>query len=483
MKLVWIVVAAVLGLITLYLAGFTTLNLTGQRLLASFIVIMTIWAADAMPLAVSCLLLLTLTSFAVVDGKTIKSIEAGLKLSLSGFSNTVPITVVAGTAFAAVIKSSGLAERIVYNIMKLVAGKKGESKLSNILGALFIADIPASLMIPSAMGRCALYMSMVEGLDKPFKFAKISSGQNYNPFQKAIWIATALIPIIMGGAFLTGAEATIMVGGLIGEATKITQYWGSTFALLFIPAVLTMAFSYFCLVRLFPSSIDSVNTTFIREQVDKLGPMTYKEKYCLVSFIIMIALFMTDKFHNIPAPLILIFMSFALYLPIIGPGEWKKDSKEIAWNGYFIIATALGFSTVLSKFGVLTYFANKLSSLGISNYFLVLTFMIIVTLVVRLGIASITSAAALLVPISIAFGNAAGLTAPQLVAVGWITYAFCRISFFLPHQGAQLIMTFDRDYYGRNDLMKAAKYITLGAAVIYIVWSWLFIPSILTIIS
>lgn len=56
-------------------------------------------------------------------------------------------------------------------------------------------------MIPSATGRCALYMSIAEGFEKPFKFSKLIDDAEPNPFQKAVWIAVALIPIIMGAPF------------------------------------------------------------------------------------------------------------------------------------------------------------------------------------------------------------------------------------------------------------------------------------------
>lgn len=473
------------GALTLVVAGQTGLDVYGQRLLAVFAVIVVVWGTGCMNLSVSCMLLLVLMTLAVTNFSGVKgglSMSRAFALGLGGFSGVVPITVIAGTGFAAVIRSSGLAERIVYMIMKLVAGRKGAAKPSRVLAALFLADVPASIMIPSATGRCALYMSIAEGFEKPFNFRKMEEGAGDapNPFQKAVWIAVALIPIIMGGAFLTGAEATIMVGGLIEQGTKVPQFWTTSFALLFAPALMVMFVSWFFLVRLFPSTVTSIDTSFIDEQRKRLGPLTYKEKYCLASLLVMIGLFLTDTLHNIPAPLVLVLMCVVLFLPGVGAGSWKKEGKEIAWDGYFIIGVALGFSNLLSRYKVMDFIASKISLLNIESYALALLVMILATLVIRLGIASITSAAALLIPISIAVGQAAGLSAFQVVGVAWVTYAFCRVSFFLPHQGAQLIMTFGLNFYTKNDLTRSAVYITAAAVGIYGVWSYFFVSPILS---
>ena len=475
--------ALVLGLIAMALMGSTELTVQGQRMVGVLVAIMYIWISGCMPLAASCLVLIILETFAATDFTG--AIEGGLTMSkalsktLASFASTTPMTVIVGTALAAVVKSSGLAERIVYLIMRLVAGKSGKAKASRVLGAMFLADVPASLMIPSATGRCALYMSIAEGFEGPFKFG--DPEKEHNPFQKAVWIAVALIPIIMGGAFLTGAEATIMVGGLIEETSGVAQGWGITFAVLWIPALLLMAAAFIILMKRYPSNVGDVDVSFINNKLASMGKMTRNEIYCLVVLVMMVLLFVTDSIHGIPATFVLVIMCALLFLPGIGPGNWKVDGKKISWDGYFIIASAMGFSSLLSSFGVMKFFADKIALLGIHSYLVALLVMIVVTLLVRLGIASITSAATLLVPISMAVGSAAGLNPAQIACLAWITYVFCRISFFLPHQGAQLIMTYGVGFYTKEDLMKSACVITAAAVVIYFIWGGFIAPLIYSI--
>ncbi len=484
-KFLLFVAAFICGGLTLVLAKGTGLPPEGQRLLGALVVIMILWASSCMNLCASCLLLVMLTTLALAAPPGSKGLSLGkaFQESLSGFTSSVPIAVVGGTAFAAVVHSSGLAERIVYLIMKVAAAVGGKATPGRMLAALFIADIPASLMIPVATGRCALYMSIAEGYQKPFGFETLDSGRPFNPYQKAVWLAVALIPIIMGGAFLTGAALTIMIGGLVEQATKIPQYWSTTFFILYLPCMGSMFVSWYLLKKLFPSTVQEINADFIQERIKALGPLSYNEIYCLVALLAMIALFLTDHIHKIPASLVLVFMCAVLFIPGIGPGNWKKEGKKASWEGYFIIGSALGFSSALGKYKVMNYFAGKISALGMESLPLVLIVMVAATLVIRLGIASITSAAALLVPISMVVSAAAKLDPMQTVAVAWVTYAFCRISFFLPHQGAQLIMTYGMGYYEVKDLTRAACWITPACAVIYIVWATFFVVPLIKLVS
>ena len=466
--------AFVCGGVTLFLAEGTGLPPQGQRLLALLSVIMVLWSTACVSLGASCLLLLVLMVVSVVDysgGASGMDMEKAFRKSLGGFTSFIPMVVISGTAFASALRSSGLAERTVYTIMKAVTGKSGKAAPGRILAAIFLAELPISLMIPAAIGRCAIYMSVAEGFGKPMNFVQLDSGKPFNPFQKAVWIGLTITPIIMGAAFLTGAEATIMAGTLISETTGLPQYWGTTLFLLFLPALGAMVIAWAVLFRLFPSNTPDVDSSMIVEKLRSLGPLCYKEKYCLTVLLSMVFLFLTDTVHGVPAPLIVVFMCFVLFIPGVGAGNWKQECKNIAWEGAFIIAVALGFSALLGEYGVMDYFAGKIATLNLTSYSLVLLAIIVCILVVRLGIASIASSTALLVPVSLAVASGANLTPEQVAAVGWIGYIFCRLSFFLPHQGAHVIMTYSRGFYATRDLARSAVLITAGCVALYFFWA------------
>ena len=222
-----------------------------------------------------------------------------------------------------------------------------------------------------------------------------------------------------------------------------------------------------------PFSVD-----FVHEQLKKLGPMTYNEKYVLGTLIAAIAFWVTDKIHHIPAEVILVMVAIVLFLPGIGPGNWKRDSKSIAWGSIMVIATATGFSSLLVKTGVIKMVAGWIGGLGITSFVGVMLVVGGLTLILRLGVASVTAAAALFIPLALMIGSHAGFSQGQLVALGWITYVFCRAGYFLPSQTASLMMTFDYGYFGQSDLAKIGIRLTFATVVIYGLWASFVIPAL-----
>lgn len=481
----FLVAALLVGAAVLYLSSVWGLEPHGRCLLATFSTMVIVWGTGCMSLPVSCLLLLVLMTFSLSGpgGSGGLDMGAALRLSLQGFAGLVPITIVAGTAFAAVVRSSGLAERIVFCIMKLAGRRSGGATPGGILAAFFMADSFASIMIPSAIGRCAMYLAIVEGFEKPLKFGKVDGPYPVNPFQKAVWISVSLVTLIMGGAFLTGASLTIMVGGMIEQGTGVPQFWMTSFALLYPPALAVMAVSWFLLLRLFPSTVERIDSTFVNDELKRMGTLTYKEKYCLAVFVVMVLLFLTDTIHKVPPPMVLVAASLALFLPGIGPGDWKVEGKHIGWDGFFIIGVALGFSNVLMQYGVMKFIAAKISLVSIPSFPVALLLMVGATLLIRLGVASITASAALIVPVTAAVGKAAGLDTFQIVSLCWVAYIFCRMSFFLPHQSVEVLMSYGYGGYTKNDLAKAAFCIIPSAFAIYFVWGVFCMPGILQLLS
>jgi di/tricarboxylate transporter len=101
-----------------------------------------------------------------------------------------------------------------------------------------------------------------------------------------------------------------------------------------------------------------------------------------------------------------------------------------------------------------------------------------ITLLLRLGVASVTAAATLFIPLAIMIGSSAGFSHGQLVALGWFTYVFCRAGYFLPSQTASLMMTYEFGYFGSKDLLKVGAWLTVATALIYGLWASFVIPAL-----
>lgn len=475
-KLLYVLIAVAAGLITLYFAPATGLTVTGQRLMGALVFIIVIWSTEAVSYPISAFMLLLIMMWANATGKV--SLNAGMKTALLGFASATPLAVVAATAFATVVQNTGLSERVVYKVMKLISGSHAV-KAKRFLASIFCVEVPLSFLVPSSTGRTAIYLSIAEGLEKPFKFSPVDSNGKHtggNPMQRALFIIAGIMPAIMGAAFLTASEATMLAGRLISEGTGQLQYWGLTVQYLLIPAVLLMVAFYFIACKVFPSSVDDIPLAFIDERIQLLGPMKWSEKYVIGVFLGAIAIWMTDTIHHIPTEAVLFLMMIALYLPGIGAGNWKKDTKSIAWGSFIVIAISLAFATALSQHGVMKLIAGWIGGLGITSLTGLMIVLPCVLVLLRIAIASHTGATVLFVPLAMELGKLAGLGTNEVVALAWVTYAFCRAAYLLPQQSAQVILVYDYGYFTREDMLKLGVPLTVAAMVIYITWGSLILP-------
>ncbi|MDR3563108.1 MAG: anion permease [Negativicutes bacterium] len=473
-KLCWLAAAAGLAALTLIIAPQTGLPLIGQRLLGILVFTVVVWATEAVPYPVSALLLIVLMTVGGTDEKI--ALRQAFNNSLTGFAGSVPIAVIAGTAFAGVAHTTGLTRRLICTIMKAVAGAKETAKAERVLAAMFLAEIPLAFMVPTANGRTGLYISLAEGLKSTFKFSSSDEGGKVNPFQKAVYIACGVIPSVMGAAFLTAGESTMLAGRLIEEGTKVPQYWANTAMYLFLPTIFMLGIAWYILKRTFPSTVDNIPVGFIDEQLRELGPLTKNEKYVIAVLAGAILLWATDRFHHIPAECILVLASVTLFIPGFGAGNWKRDSKFIAWGAAMVIAVSTSFAILLSKHGVIKLVAGWIGSAGVESFAGLSIIMAFAMVFMRLGVASIGGAAALFIPLAVAIGQNAGFPVNKVVAFAWLTYVYCRAGYLLPQQTAQLITCYEYNYFSRGDLLRVGVPLTLGTLVVYGLWAMFVIP-------
>lgn len=481
-KLLYLALASIIGLFVLFvLAPMTGLPLQGQRLLALLAFIVVVWSTEAVSYPVSALVLVVLITLCYMNPASMKkSMDAGMKAALSGLSGTTPLLCMAATAFAFIVQKCGLSQRAVFNILKLISGKSGTVKASRMLLSFFCVEVPMSVMVPAATGRAAIYLSLAEAMQKPFGFKKLDNDgmdTGGNPFQKGIYILCGLLPGMMGAAFLTASPLTLMAGQLIADGSGVDQTWIGTAILLVPPALLLLISFYFLLLKIYPSTVDDIPMSFVEEKLKELGPMGFVEKYVFVVFFITLGFWVTDKWHGIPLEATMISMVIAFYIPYIGPGNWKADSKSFAWNTMLIVGVSLGFVRALTQNGVMKFIASWLGTFNVTNILSIMLLVLAVLIILRIAVSSNTGAAVLFIPLAIELGKHANLPAGQLVCLGWVVYVFCRAGFLLPQQGSQPMLAYEFGYFSRMDQLRLGVPLMAVALVIYIVWCGIILPQ------
>jgi Di- and tricarboxylate transporters len=482
-KLMYLILACAVGILfLLFIAPMTGLKPQGQRLLALLAFIVIVWSTEAVSYPVSALLLIVLITLCYIDpAKSMNdSMKAGLRVAMGGLSNTTPLICMAATAFAFTVQKCGLSQRAVFSILRLISGGKAV-KARRMLLAIFCVEVPMSVMVPAATGRSAIYLALAEAMQKPFKFSKLDDNGNDtggNPFQKGVYILCGLLPGMMGAAFLTASPLTLMAGQMIAEGSGLQQTWLATAMYLVLPALLLLVAFYFLILKIYPSTVDDIPMNFVDDRLQELGPMNSVEKYVLLVFLITLGFWVTDKWHGIPLDVTMIAMVIAFYIPHLGPGNWKADSKGFAWNTMLIVGVSLGFVRALTANGVMKFIATWLATFNVTSLLGILILVLSVLIVLRIAVSSNTGAAVLFIPLSMELGKHAGLPATELVCIGWVIYVFCRAGFLLPQQGSQPMLAYDFGYFSRMDQLRLGVPLMGAALAIYIVWGAFIMPHI-----
>ena len=145
------------------------------------------------------------------------------------------------------------------------------------------------------------------------------------------------------------------------------------------------------------------------EELKKLGPLILKQKGVIGVFIVVVALWFTQKMpdfivqatgfrgHGISSGIVALIGVGGLYL--LGLLE-EEDIKKVNWPAILIIGGCIGLGEVMIRSGLSHWIASQLSILQGTNI-LVINFLVGALSLIITMFASNTAAAAILVPIAI----------------------------------------------------------------------------------
>ena len=230
---------------------------------------------------------------------------------------------------ASMLVKTGLAKRFaLWFILRF--GKKSSSiflsfLLINIVLSAFISatTAKAAILLPIFMVIAAIYGAR--------------GGEKKNNFGRNIVLQNLFYINIGASGFLTGSGANLLAAALITGATGIDIYFTDWMKGNFLVALLLMFFGYIVATKIFfPLKKEerlpqiSGGMERLREELNKLGKMDFQEIKSAILFLIILALWSTDKYHGI-SPTAVAFMGaiFAL-LPRIGILKW--NDVDIPWH-------------------------------------------------------------------------------------------------------------------------------------------------------
>jgi sodium-dependent dicarboxylate transporter 2/3/5 len=461
-KLALLVAAIGLMLIVYYLpspppleraGNLIELPAKGQACLAIMVLAVTLWVTEALPFAVTSLLVLILIpAFGIADYRSVVR---------AGFGDPVITFFIGVLMLSAAFTRSGLGTRLVYMILSTVG-----TRTDRVLLGFLIVGTLISMWITD-MAVAAMLLPLGVGL---LRDARLEPRQSN--FGRALMISAAFGPLIGGIATPAGTAANLVAIAQLKQLAGVDisflrwMAYGVPASLLMIPLAWRL------LLWLFPPELRKlpIRDDEVQERLAGMGPLNPIERRTLWIFLAVIAAWLfgplvatwTGGRVNPPVEAVGLAGGLSLFLPGIRVMTWKEAEREIDWGGIMLIVAGLSLGLAVFEGGAARWLAWVLLGQITAIPDLVKPAVIVMAVAVfHMMFSSNTVTASIITPILVALAKDLHLDPWTIVAPAAFTSS---LAFILVSEGPTTIIPYSSGYFSIKDMAKAGILMTVAAA-------------------
>lgn len=427
-----IVASILVAAIILSLPSPEGLSAEGQRMAALFAVALILFVTEAIPIAMTSVLVLML--------QPVMGITDNIRDAFNSWVTPVLFFVLVMFIIAQAVSVTGLARRFGLWLLARAGTDSRRVIMVFVIGtgimSLIMSDVPA----------CAVFMAMGIG---------IIDRMNLQPgsrFAKALMLGIPIGALI--GGIGTPAGSSINLLGL----DQLEQFGGIKvrfldWMMIGIPMVIIMLpLAAWIISRFYPPEVATIGAadSIHRERIE-MGPMTSAQMKVVVILGVMVVLWILSTWY----PIFDVYMvgiggAVVLFLPGIGILNWKQAQAGTGWDALLLIGgvTSLGGASVAT--GLAQWMVDS-SLRGIADWgtiwviALISAFTVLVHLVLPINPVIVT----VLIPPLTILANDTGVN-PAMYALPVAFTASC--AFLLPIDAVPLI-TYGKGYYKMLDML------------------------------
>lgn len=388
-------------------------------LLAVFIA--TIVGSVVQPLNGAAMVLLGVVALALFRAVPIEK-------ALSGYADKYVWMVLAAFFISRAMIQTGLGHRIALMLVRLM-GKKTLG-----LGySLVFTDFVLASFVPSTGARSGgIILPIARSVTETYD----SRPQDGTEGRLGTFLMSMLYQceVILCATFLTGQASNLIIRDFAAKQANIDLTYSIWFFSAIVPALVSLFVIPVMIYKLFPPEVKETPNavTFAHNELKKLGPVTKDEKVLLIVFVVVVALWITAKWHGIDTTVIA--LSGIAALVITGVLKWQDLMDEShAWEVFIWYGGLVMMATALGETNVPKLFADSVGAMtGGLSWPVALAVLALVFFYAHYAFASITAhVTAMFIPflaVTIAVGAPAGLTVLLLAY-------FANLSAGLTHYG------------------------------------------------
>jgi sodium-dependent dicarboxylate transporter 2/3/5 len=289
-----------------------------------------------------------------------------------------------------------------------------------------------------------------------------------DPFRKAVVLCIPFAANIGGIATPIGTPPNaIALAALNGLGVRVSF---TTWMMLAAPLALAMLLvTWRWLLRLYPPAADEIDL-----RVSGGFRSSRPANIAAVVFGLTVLLWITEKLHRIPAPIIA-FLPIAL-LPALG-ALGKEDIRGFSWEVLWLVAGGISLGISLESTGLTRWMLGQVNVAGLGATGALLAFAVLGFAIANL--VSNTVTASILVPLVVGFGATVASTGfPQQTAVLLVSIVVS-FSMMLPISTPPNAIAMSTGAIETSDMARAGVGIGLAGCVLAVLCALFFWPMLL----
>lgn len=492
-KPIWIIISFVILLIILLLPTPAGLPIMAKGALAILAFAVIMWVTETVTYPVSATMILGLIilicGFSPVQqlSEKLGNPKAGDKIlsgadwlgtgnalthAFSGFSTSAVALVAAALFLAAAMQETQLHKRLALLVLSIVG-----NKTRNIVIGAILVSILLAFFVPSATARAGAVVPILLGMIAAFKVSKESK-------LASLLIITAVQAVsIWNIGIKTAAAQNIVATNFINQNLGHDVSWGEWFLYAAPWSILMSIALFFIMMKVMPPEHKEIEggKELIKEELDKLGPVSFREWRLIIISVLLLFFWSTEKIlHPIDSASITLIALAIMLTPKVGVITWKGVEKAIPWGTIIVFGVGISLGNVLLKTGAAQWLSDQTFGLmGLQHMPLIATIALITlfNILIHLGFASATSLSSALIPVFISLTATLHL-GDQSIGFVLIQQFVISFGFLLPVSAPQNMLAYGTGTFTVKDFLKTGVPLTIIAYILVIIfsltyWKWL----------
>jgi divalent anion:Na+ symporter, DASS family len=407
------------GLLVYFAPRPETVPVEAWTLLAVFAA--TIVGSIVQPLPGSAMVLIGVVAAALFRAVPIEE-------ALSGYADRFVWLVLAAFFISRAMIKTGLGHRIALIFVRLIG-----RKTLGLGYSLVFTDFILASFIPSTGARSGgIILPIARSVTETYD----SRPDDGTEARLGTFLMTMLYQceVILCATFLTGQASNVIIAGFASKQAGIDLNYSIWFVSAIVPALVSLTVVPLMIYRLFPPEIKETPNAvaFATSELVKLGPLKRAEVVLLIVFIVVVALWITARFHGIDPTVIALFGIAVLVVTEVL--EWRDIIDEThAWEVFIWYGGLVMMASALGETAIPRLFAEGVGGATAGwSWTTALAVLALVYFYSHYGFASITAhVTAMFIPF---LAVTAGVGAPAGLAVLLLTF-FSNLSAGLTHYG------------------------------------------------